>query len=126
MDIVTIQEQIEKRITWLDELLKRLTETGTALALAEAEYDRDLALAMLGIEHGSVKEIDGVPIGKVTTTTLRDKAKGVCWQARLKLAQAEAMHKGTRAKIETVSAQLNAFQSIFRHAELTAKTNTGV
>src|SRR3990167_6660430 len=102
MDIVTIQEEIEKRIGWLDELLKRLTETGT-----------DLALAMLGIEHGSIKEIDGVPIGKVTTTTLRDKAKGVCWQARLKLAQAEAMHKGTRAKIETVSAQLNAFQSIY-------------
>lgn len=121
MDVIAVQEEIEKRINWLDDLLKRLTETGQTLALADAEYDRDLALAMLGIEHGSVKEIEGVPIGKVTTTTLRDKAKGVCWQARLKLVQAEALHKGTKTKIDTVSAQLNAWQSIFRHIEQTAK-----
>ena len=122
MDIVKVQKEIEGRIAKLEAGMKVIEDTGSKLALAEAEYDRDLALAMLGIEHNSVKEIEGIPIGKVTTTTLRDKARGVCWQARLRLSQAENSHKVAKMKMETIAAQLNAWQSIFRHLE---QTNVG-
>lgn len=116
MEIIEVQKEINARIKRLEELTADLDNVATCKAAAMAQYDKALAITMLKLTFGRDIELDGVQIdSKIPATLIPKIAAGIVESEKLDLEQASAMYKALITKIETLSATLNAKQSIFRH-----------
>ena len=104
LDIKSIADEIEKKIAQIDVGRKILIDRIDEKARAISEYDKRLAIRILELQS------EGTP------ATLCEKlAKGDCWQQRLEMEKAEGMYKAATSGMESLMAQLNGLQSIFRH-----------
>ena len=74
------------------------------LPLALAEYDKAMELAIIQL-HG-----EGVP-----TTTIRDRAKGMCKEQLYAVKSLEIKWKAMLSIFEATKARLNGYQTINRH-----------
>ena len=118
MDVVKIAVAIQDIIAELGEHRKAIDEAANAKAIAIAEYDRDVAISLVRLKLGEGVEIDGKLVKDPPVGMIDKLAKGACWEACLKKEVAEAKYKSTVTKMEVLMAQLNGFQSVFRHLDV--------
>ncbi len=117
-DIQAIQQSIENRIQWLEEITKLLDEAGDKKAEAIKEYDLAYAKAQAKLSLGTVKQVGGEELkGKPAVTLIPKYAAGMCSQERGDLEIATNKYKSITTKINVLSATLNAYQSLFRHLQ---------
>ena len=109
-----VAKLIEEKINLLEEGRRRLETDAFARAEQSALYDKALAKIIIRLKNGDMIEFDGEKIQNPPATILEKIAKGICFQERLNADLAEATYKNTLVKIETIQAQLNAYQSLYK------------
>jgi hypothetical protein len=115
MDLITVSNEIKKKIDELDKMRALIRERGEAKAQTISEYDKAIAKTIIQLRHGVEFNIGGYTVEPGVPATLIDKtARGICWQERLEMERAEALYKSVTTNITVTSAQLSALQSLFR------------
>lgn len=117
MQVVSVAEEIEKRIKLLTRTKEELRERTEAKANAIAEYEKRLAIVIIGLKNGKEFEIDGEKIQNPPATIIEKVAKGVCWREKLEMDKAETSYKSLITAIECIKAELNGYQSIYKHLD---------
>ena len=121
MDVIETAKQIEARIKLIDDTLHKIAEATKAKVETSANYEKQLALFIVGLEMGKEYKLDDEVVKHTTATTIDKKAKGLAWKALLDMETAECRYKGLILQLESAQAQLNAYQSIFRHLQNTTE-----
>jgi hypothetical protein len=116
-EVVEVADQITKRIALLEKGRSELERTARAKAETAAEYAKVLAVAILRIKNNKPCELEGETTEKVPASVMSHVAKGLCWKEQMAADLAEAQYKLTVEKMDSIRAELNGFQSIFRHLE---------
>jgi len=115
MEIIKVAEEIERRINALAIGRKELAERGKAKAEALADYDRELAKAIIKLGSDSGIEFEGQILKNMPATVRPKVAQGICWEWALKKDLAEAQYRNAIAGMSALEAELNAYQSLFRY-----------
>jgi hypothetical protein len=109
MDIIQVNEAIQKYIKAVERHCKELDEKSEAKAVANRDYDKAMAIAILELR------------AKDNPVSIVEKlAKGNCSEQLYKKIIAEDGYKSCSTKIDAAKACLNGYQSIFRHLETIA------
>lgn len=117
VDILTNADKINRMIEEIEAILNSIPEAADEKAMAISGYDRELAITIIKIKNGLIKEIedfDGtmIPLGPVTATERVTIAKGIIYQASLRKEAADAGYKGIVSTLDARKAQLNGLQSL--------------
>jgi hypothetical protein len=95
-----------------------IKERAVERAEAISDYRKKMAQVIVGMRNGKIYEVDGVETIKEPPVSIVVKlAQGVCWEEKLRMEKADAMYKSVISNIESMKAQLNGYQSIFRHLD---------
>jgi hypothetical protein len=116
-DIISITEQIQKKIREIDEIRKEIKQRGEDKARTESEYDKSVSITLIKLKNGYSFQLDGMTIQNPATTIMEKLAKGICFQEKRNMEIADAMYKSVVSNLEAVKAQLNALQSLNRHLD---------
>lgn len=115
MDLITIAKLIYGRCQELERLKGDLSSLAQKKAETSADYEKTLAMTIVGLKNGKEYELDTVKITEQPTTVLEKVAKGICWKAKLEMDLAESAYKNSLKTIELTESQLNGYQSINRY-----------
>lgn len=118
-EVFSVAKQIEQRITLLAKGRDLLEDKAKAKAKAISDYEKMMAIVLIKLKNGESIGVEDQVIEKPPTTIMKEVAKGICWREKLQMEQAEAEYKCVVAKMNSIQAELNGFQSIYRHLDLT-------
>ena len=104
MDIKSIADEIEKKIRELETGRMIIRDRAEQKANAIACYDRALAIKIITLKN------EKLPLSIVDKV-----ARGECWKEKLEMEKAEGMYRAATSGIDSLCAELNGWQSIFRH-----------
>lgn len=107
MDGIKVKDCIEKIIADIGDYRRSIETKGNARALAISNYDKQLKIAIVVLKDE----------GKFPATLIEKIAKGVCSDHRLTLELAEVGYKAVISNLEALKAQLNGYQSIYKHLD---------
>ena len=107
MDIIKVKDYIEKIIVDIGTCRRDIETKGNTRAKAISNYDKQLKIAIVVLKEE----------GKFPATLIEKIAKGVCSDHRLTLELAEVGYKACISNLTALMAQLNGYQSIYRHLE---------
>ncbi len=107
MDILKVKDAIEAIIVEIGQCRRDIETRGNARAKAISNYDKQLKIAIVVLRDE----------GKFPATLIEKIAKGVCCDHRETLELAEVAYKACISNLEALKAQLNGYQSIYRHLE---------
>ena len=108
-DMIAYAMHIEKLIEAIRDRYQELEDLGTNKAQTAVDYDRAVAIATIRLKQ------------KHPVTMLDKVVKGECAEELFKKMVAESAYKACITKIEANKAQLNAYQSLFRHLDISQK-----
>jgi len=122
MELTQIAAAMEQLIQRMSEGVgRKLKEAAERKAKGIAEYDKTIAITLIRLRAGEVFELEGHMIKDPPVSIMEKLAKGICWKECLEMERAEALYKNAVIWQETTCAQLNGYQSIFRHLEVTSR-----
>lgn len=107
MDLMKCKDCIEKIISEIGHCRRDIETKGNARANAISNYDKQLKIAIITLREA----------GKFPATLIEKIAKGVCSDHRLTLELAEVGYKACISNLEALKAQLNGYQSIYKHLD---------
>lgn len=107
MDIIEVKDCIEKIISEIGKCRREIEKKGNARAKAISNYDKQLKIAIVTLKEE----------GKFPATLIEKIAKGVCSDHREQLELAEVAYKACISNLEALKAQLNGYQSIYKHLD---------
>ena len=120
-DLIIITNEIKTKIALLEKMRSVVKERGDNKADAIALYDRTLAINIIKLKNmqkGETIDFEGIEIKAPLPTTIIEKiAKGLSYNEKLNMEKADAEYKSAITNINTVQAELNALQSIYRHLD---------
>lgn len=102
-----IREIIEKLVAEIGHCRREIETKGNARAKAISNYDKQLKIAIVVLREE----------GKFPATLIEKIAKGVCCDHREQLELAEVGYKACISNLEALKAQLNGYQSIYKHLD---------
>ena len=107
MDERPVRDIVEKIIKEIGDCRREIETKGNARATAISNYDKQLKIAIVTLREA----------GKFPATLIEKIAKGVCSDHRLTLELAEVGYKACISNLEALKAQLNGYQSIYKHLD---------
>ena len=107
MELIKIADKIEEKVKLLEQGRTELQSKAQNKAMAISEYDKCLAIAIIRLKDS----------GKYPATLIEKIAKGDCYKERAASELAKAEYKLTVTKMNAIQAELNGYQSIFRHLD---------
>lgn len=116
-DAITLRQKIEAKIEQLEKERLRLFNAARHKAKTIGEYDKQLALTMLKLKAGMIKDFEGVAIEGVSATTVEKIARGICWQEAINKEEGESLYKSLVSNIDAIRAELNGLQSVNKFFE---------
>ena len=116
-EIIDISQQIQSKITILEKMRAEIRPRINEKAIASSEYDKKLAITLIKLKNGVEMELEGEKIRNPPASTCEKIARGICFQERLAMDQAEASYKSLISNIQSVMAEMNGAQSIFRYLD---------
>jgi hypothetical protein len=115
MEVTQVAKAIEEKIKLLEMGREALKEKALAKAKAISEYEKALTLTIIKLRNGVEFEFEGERIVNPPTTLIEKIAKGICFNEKLQMEEAEAEYKVVITKLEAIEAELNGYQSINRY-----------
>jgi hypothetical protein len=109
MEPVKIAQHIEGIIREIGKCRREIEDKGIARAKAIKNYDMKLGIAIVTLKEE----------GKFPATLIEKIAKKICAADREELEIAESGYKAGICNLEALKAQLNGYQSIYRHLDET-------
>lgn len=117
MNVIDISNKIIAKANEIDEIRKVLIERSDARDNAEANYNKAYAIVLIKLKNKVEFEFEGQKIVNPSVTTIKEIAKGICWNEKLELDKTESMLKIAFKNLDAVSSQLTAYQSINKHLD---------
>ena len=117
MEIVQVARKIEEKINTLELGRDLLKTKATEKAESIAEYEKMIAVTIIKLKNGAEFELDGHKVKNPQVTIMEKIAKGICYQEKLDMELAEANYKNAIVGMTALQAELNGYQSIFKHLE---------
>ncbi len=117
MDINSTKKLIETLITDVDRIKKVIRDRGQQKAETASEYDKAMALTLIGLKNGLDFTLDGAVIKTPPASTSDKIARGICFKEKLDMDVAESEYKSAIVNLHATESQLSAAQSIFRHID---------
>lgn len=117
MELIKVADKIEHRINLLEAGRKEIKKRAENKAQTIAHYEKELALTLIKIKEGVEMELEGHKIKALPVSIMEKVAKGMCWKERLDMEQADAEYRNAVAGMRALEAELNGYQSIYRHLE---------
>ena len=117
MEIVKVADKIEHRIDLLEKGRQVIQERAENKARKIAHYEKELALTLIKIKEGVEMELEGHKIKALPVSIMEKIAKGMCWKEKLDMELADAEYRNAIAGMRALEAELNGYQSIYRHLE---------
>jgi len=115
MDIQTVAAEIREKIDRLRDGRKDLARRADNKANAIGEYEKHLAIVLIGLRNGKEYVLDGVAIKDPPVTIAERIARGICYQEKINAEKAEAEYRNAIAGMSALEAELNGLQSINRY-----------
>lgn len=109
MELVKVADAIHEIIIEIGKFRREIETRGTARAKAISNYDMRLGIAIVTLKEE----------GKFPATLIEKIAKKLCAKDREDLELAETGYKACISNLEALKAQLNGYQSIYRHLDET-------
>ncbi len=120
MDLIKVRDCIEGLIKDIGDTRREIEAKGETKARAISDYDRSMAIT-LAVLRDSESYVLGDKRYKAPPVTIMEKiAKGICSEEAYKREVAESGYKACISNLNALLAQINAFQSIYRHMDETA------
>lgn len=113
--MIDLSQEILKKVTTIDHIRAEIKERGNNKAHATAEYEKRIAVTIIELRNGVVKELEGQKIESPPVTTIEKIARGLCWEEKLAMEEAEALYKSALVNLDSVISQMTALQSVYRH-----------
>ena len=107
MDLMKCKSIIEKIVAEIGNSRREIETKGNIRAKAISNYDKQLKIAIVTLKEQ----------GKFPATLIEKIAKGVCSDHREQLELAEVGYKACISNLQALMAQLNGYQSIYRHLD---------
>lgn len=107
MEIIEIKDCIESLIKEIGKCRREIEEKGKAKAKAISNYDMRIQISVVTLREE----------GKFPVTLIEKIAKGLCCKDREDMEIADSGYKACISNLEALKAQLNGYQSIYRHLE---------
>ena len=117
MELLETRKLIETLIADVDKIKRVVRERGTRKAETASEYDKSMALVLIGLKNGIDFTLDGAVIKNPPASTSDKIARGICYKEKLDMEVAESEYKTAIVTLHATESQLSAAQSIFRHME---------
>lgn len=109
-----IAKIIENKVKLLEVGRSQLDKNGSGKADKISQYEKALAKTIIQLKNGKEMELDGEKIQNPPATILEKIARGICYQEKLNADLAESSYRSTIVKIQTVQAELCAYQSLYK------------
>ena len=106
-NIIQIADNIQKLIAEIGKCRREIEGKGNTRARAIANYDMRIGVAIVTLKEE----------GKFPATLIEKIAKKLCSEDRYAMEVAESGYKAAICNLECLQAQLNGFQSIYRHLD---------
>ena len=123
MEVLQVSKKIVEKVELLEMARDKLKEYAEDKARALVEYEKHIGITMVELKNGKSFQVDDdgqkVVLSTTTASNAKDIAKAVCSEYSLKMQLAEALYKNCIVQIEAIKAELNGYQSIFRHLDST-------
>lgn len=119
MEVIQVSQTIEKLIKEIGKTRREIEVKGKARAKAISNYDKRLAISMANLREDENYLLAGKKYSQPPTTLVEKLAKGICEQDRYDLEIAESAYKACISNLDALKAQLNGYQSIYRHLDTT-------
>jgi hypothetical protein len=116
-DPILVAQLIQDKILELDQERPRLFDTSQSKAQAISDYDRAMALVVLKLKNGTIKEFEGEPIINLAVTLIPLIAKGICYKECFTKEAEEGGYKAVISNIEVLKTQMNGLQSINKYLD---------
>lgn len=104
MELLSVSEKINLKITELDQLKNDLHELAVDKAFQASNYESNIAKSILKLKE------EGQP-----ASILEKLARGLCANDKFNMDLSESKYKNHLKIIDLTEAQLNGYQSINRH-----------
>ena len=114
MDIHQARDRIEQMVAEIGKCRREIEAKGKERAAAIKHYDMKLAIALATLRNAELYELGGKTYKSPPVSIAEKIAKGICFQEKLNSDLADTTYKSTIVKIETVQAELNAYQSLYK------------
>lgn len=114
---VKVAETIEKLIKAIGECRREIEGKGRAKAEAIRNYEKRMAIALATLKEAETYELAGRTYKAPPVTIMEKIAKGIAAEERYEMEIADSGYKAAVCNLEALQAQLNGFQSIFRHLD---------
>jgi len=115
MEITKVANEIENKINQIEQDSKHLKSRAEAKAETIGIYEKVLAKCLIGLKNGKQYTLEGEIIQNPPATITEKIAKGLCWQEKIEMDKAETLYKNTIEWLRCLQAELNGWQSIYRH-----------
>ena len=109
MEVVEVAKCIEKIIVEIGKCRRQIETKGNARAKAISNYDMRIRIAIITLKDE----------GKFPATLIEKIAKGVCAPDIEAKEITESDYKACISNLNALMAQLNGYQSIYRHLDTT-------
>lgn len=119
MELLDISKKIEEKIGELQAGRRQLSKRAENKANCIANYERCLSIMILQIRNGKEVEFEGEKIINPQAVLIEKIAKGICWNEKLESEKAEAEYKNAIVGMQSLQAELNGYQSIYRYLDKT-------
>lgn len=119
MELIAVKDCIEKLISEIGKSRREIEDKGKARAKAIMEYDKALAISIATLRNDKNYLLYGKQYPQPPTTIIEKLAKGICAQQAYDKEIAESGYKACISNLEALKAQLNGYQSIYRHLDET-------
>lgn len=116
-ELLKVKDCITQIVKDIGEQRRQLKQKGTAKARAISDYDRKMAVTLATLRNTDNYTLAGQTYKTPPVTILEKIAKGICADECYRREIAESGYKAVITNIQALMAQLNAYQSIYRHLE---------
>lgn len=117
MELIKVKDCIEKLISEIGHCRRDIESKGNARAKKISDYDRKMAITLATLREGENYTIGNKQYQTPPVSIMEKIAKGICAEERREMEVAESGYKAVISNLEALKAQLNGYQSIFRHLE---------
>ncbi len=117
MDAIQIARHIEGLIVAIGKCRREIEDKGKAKAKSISDYDRKLAITLATLRNSESYQIGDKTYKQPPVSIMEKIAKGICSDELYAREVAESGYKACISNLEALKAQLNGYQSIFRHLE---------
>lgn len=115
MDIISISDAIQKKISLLELGRKELQKRAELKAASSAEYDKVLGITLIRLKNNDIKEHEGFPVVDLPASILEKVAKSICWKGKLEAEKCEVMYRNATIGMNSIFNELSALQSLYKH-----------